>query len=136
MFVILRCGVASSCVVLRCVALKYGVFRMRLVRSDLISTLCDISKLIVFLRDIVSCMLCCSACVALFRLVLFVVHRLSLLWVVLVCFVSFCCLLYTVFCFGMLCLCSCWFALFSVVVRCEVPVVWIRSVSFSSLLLV
>ena len=84
------CGVASYCVVLRCVALKYGVFLLRLVRSDLISALCDISNLIVLLRDIVSCVLCCSVCVALFRFVLFVVHCLSLLWVVLVCFVSLC----------------------------------------------
>ena len=89
-FVMFWCGVASSCVVLRCVALKYGVFLLRLVRSNLISVLCDISNLIVLLRDIVSCMLCCSVCVALFRFVLFVVHCLSLLWVVLVCFVSLC----------------------------------------------
>ena len=69
-------------------------------------------------------MLCCSVCVALFRFVLFVVHCLSLLWVVLVCFVSFCFLSYTYiccFCFGVLCLYSCWFALFSFIVRCLVP---------------
>ena len=90
MFVILWCGLASSCVVLRCVALKYSNIILRLVRSDLISTLCDVSKLIVFLRNIASCMLCCYVCVALFRFVSFVVHRLSLLWVVLVCFVSLC----------------------------------------------
>ena len=38
-----------------------------------------------------------------------------------------------VFCFGVLCSCLCWFALFNVVVRCLFRVVWVRSVSFSCL---
>ena len=134
---ILWCGVASSCVVLRCVALKYGVFLLRPVRSDLISTLCDISKLIVFFCDVVSCMLCCSVCVALFRFVLFVVHCLSLLWVVLVCFVSFAfSIIYVV---SVLARCIC----IRVGLRCLVSlcvvwfrVVWLRSASFGCLLLV
>ena len=82
------CGVASSCGVLRCVALKCGVFLSRLVRSDLIGALYDISNLIVFLRDIVSCVLRCSVCVSLSPFVLFDAHCLSLLWVALVCFES------------------------------------------------
>ena len=40
------------------------------------------------------------------------------------------------FCFGVLCSCLCWFALFNVVVRCLFRVVWVRSVSFSCLFLV
>ena len=53
----------------------------------------------------------------------------------LLCFVLFL-LLYMVFCFGVLCSCLCWFALFNVVVRCLFRVVWVRSVSFSRLFLV
>ena len=70
--VLVWCGVVLCCVALCCVEVR--CFLLRLVCSDLISALCEISNLIVLLRDIVSCVLCCSVCVALSRFVLFVVH--------------------------------------------------------------
>ena len=105
----------------RSVALKYGVFLLRSVRSDLISTLRNISTLILFLRDIVTCMLCCSALHGSVSVPFFCsALPLSVMGCVgLLCFVLFfyyiCC-----FCFGVLCLYSCWFALFSFIVRCLV----------------
>ena len=105
------CDVLVWCgVVLCCVALKYGVFLLRLVCSDLISALCEISNLIVLLRDIVSCVLCCSVCVALSRFVLFVVHCIfyGLCWSALfrcaVCNIYICCFYFCVLC---LCLLVC-----------------------------
>ena len=53
-FGVVWCGLELCCVEGRCLLL-------RLVHSDLISTLRDISTLTVSLRDIVTCILCCSA---------------------------------------------------------------------------
>ena len=53
------CGVVLCCVALCCVEVR--CFVLRSVRSDSISMLRNNSTLIVFLRDFVTCMLCCSA---------------------------------------------------------------------------
>ena len=116
--VLVWCGVVLCCVALCCVEVR--CFLLRLVCSDLISALCEISNLIVLLRDIVSCVLCCSVCVALSRFVLFVVHCIfyGLCWSAL-----FRCAFSNIHVVSIFacCVCVCWFALFSVVVRCLVP---------------